>query len=373
MAWSSVLAWRAQRQYVARERAPLAEAVDVVSRVCGLHAQLMGSAELALWARVDGLERDAVARWLWEDRALVKTWAMRGTLHLLPAAELPLWVAAQSMLKPRHHVGSWLRHYGLTREQADALLGAIPAALDGRHLTREELAVEVGRLTEIDGVEDKLRRGFGDLLKPAAFRGDLCFAPSDGRSVRFARPDEWLGPQAPAEVDDAATDIARRYLGVYGPATREAFARWFGMTSPALAGRWLRELGDELAEVEVEGEPGLMLARDVEAAAQASPDEAVRLLPAFDHHVVAAPRDSEAVLRAEHRPRVYRPQGWLSPVLLVGGRIAGVWSHERRGERVAVSIEPFSRLDRGVAAAAEAEAERLAAFLGGPLELAWQG
>ena len=141
-----------------------------------------------------GRQRDAVSRWLWKDRKLVRTWAQRGTLHLLRADELGLWVGAQSALKPRHHVGSWLRHYGLTREQADAMLDAIPVALDGKQLTREELAAEVARVTGIKGLDDKLKGGFGDLLKPAAFRGDLCFAPSDGQRVRFARPDQWLGP-----------------------------------------------------------------------------------------------------------------------------------------------------------------------------------
>ena len=60
----------------------------MVSRIAGLHAQLTASAELTLWARVAGLEADAVSRALWEERALVKTWAMRGTLHLLPSSEL---------------------------------------------------------------------------------------------------------------------------------------------------------------------------------------------------------------------------------------------------------------------------------------------
>jgi uncharacterized protein YcaQ len=368
--WPQVIAWRERRQHLAA-RAPRAAASDVIADIAGLHAQLMTSAELTLWARVDGLEPDAVQRALWEDRTLVKTWAMRGTLHLLPAAELPLWVAAQGMLKPRHHVGSWQRAYGLTREQADAMLDAIPEALDGRRLTREELATEVGRLTRIAGVADKLRSGFGEMLKPAAFRGHLCFARSDGRSVRFARPDQWLGRQATVELDEGARAVARRYLGAYGPASREAFARWFGMTSPAQAGRWLASLGDDVVTVDVDGESGWMLAADVDDAAGSSPGEEVRLLPAFDQHVVAAPRDREAVLAEAHRARVYRPQGWLSPVLLVGGRMAGVWSHERRGERLAVEVAPFespgARERRGV----EAEAEALAGFLGGTLELSW--
>jgi uncharacterized protein YcaQ len=368
LAWPAVLAWRTRRQHLA-SRAARADAHAVVERIAGLHAQLTTSAELTLWARVEGLERDAVSRALWEERSLVKTWAMRGTLHLMPADELGLWVAAQSALKPRHHVGSWLRHHGLTREEADAMLAAIPAALDGRLLTREELAGEVARLTGIDGLDGKLRGGFGDLLKPAAFRGDLCFAPSDGRNVRFARPDQWLGAWEPVDADEAVSAVTRRYLAAYGPANREALARWFGMPSPALAGRWLAALGDEAATVEVDGSALVMLASDVDAAAAAEPAGVVRLLPAFDHYVVAAPRDVDAVLAGEHRARVYRPQGWLSPVVLVDGRMAGVWSHERKGDRLVVEVEPFGRLTRAERAGVEAEAAALAAFLGGELEL----
>jgi hypothetical protein len=360
--WQAVLAWRTRRQHLGA-RAPASAALDVVRDVAGLHAQLMASAELTLWARVDGLSRDLVERPLWKERALVKTWATRGTLHLLRSDELGLWVATQGALKPRHHVGAWLRHHGLTREEADAMLAAIPAALDGRSLTREELAAEVGRLTGIAGLDGKLRGGFGDLLKPAAFRGELCFAPSDGRAVRFARPDQWLGGVEPVDVDHAMRRAARRYLAAYGPATRETFARWFGITSPAQAGRWLAGLDDELATVSVEGSEALMLAADVEELSRAEPEGAVRLLPAFDHYVVAAPRGAEAVLPVALRARVYRPQGWLSPVVFVDGRVVGVWSHERSGEGVSVEIEPFSPLPASVRRAAESEALSLADFV----------
>ncbi len=360
----AILAWRVQRQHLAT-RAPCEDALEVVRDVCGMHAQLTASAELTLWARVGALPGGWVSHALWEERALVRTWAMRGTLHLLRADELGLWVGAQGALKPRHHVGAWLRHHGLTREQADAMLDAIPVALDGRQLTREELAAEVAALTGIAGLDDKLKGGFGDLLKPAAFRGDLCFAPSDGQRVRFARPDQWLGPWEPVPTEEATLEVARRYLARYGPANREALARWFGMPSPAEAGRWLKRLGDEA--VEVDGE--YLLAADVEAAAAAEPDGTVRLLPAFDHYVVAAPRADDAVVAPAHRARVYRPQGWLSPAVLVDGRIVGVWAHERKGDRLIVGVEPFGRLAKAVRAGVEAEAAALAAFLGGELEL----
>ena len=283
-----------------------------------------------------------VSRWLWKDRKLVRTWAQRGTLHLLRADELGLWVGAQSALKPRHHVGSWLRHWGLTREQADAMLDAIPVALDGKQLTREELAAEVARVTGIKGLDDKLKGGFGDLLKPAAFRGDLCFAPSDGRRVRFARPDQWLGPWKPMDAEEATLEVARRYLTRYGPADREDLARWFGMTSPAEAGRWLKRLGDEAVEVRRRGTCWRPTSRRPPARAGRRGAAPAGLRPV---------RRRRAARRRRRRPRreaarVYRPQGWLSPVLLVDGRIAGVWSHERAGDRVIVEIEPFARLPR---------------------------
>jgi uncharacterized protein YcaQ len=325
-----VLAWRLARQRLDR-RVPRDEALEVVREICGLHAQVMPSAELTLWVRVEDLDPRAVQEALWERRALAKTWAMRGTLHLLPSNELPTWVAAQGALKPRYQAASWQRRSGLTREEADAMLAAIAEALDDRMLTREELAGEVGRCLGSEELGGKLRDGFGALLKPSAFRGELLFAPSVGQNVRFARPDRWLPEWEPVQTEAAVREVARRYLAAYGPATREEFARWFGTTSPAQAGRLIEGLGEEVAPVEVEGVSAWMLAEHVREAEAAVPSGAVRLLPAFDHYVVAAPRDREAVLPGALKGRVYRPQGWLSPVLMVDGRMEGVWRHEREG------------------------------------------
>jgi hypothetical protein len=252
------------------------------------------------------------------------------------------------------------------------MLAAVADALDGEPLTREALAAAVAEGVGDVTLVEKLGGGFGDLLKPAAFTGDLCFAPNDGRLVRFTRPASWVAGFEPPGPDEAASaTVLRTYLRAYGPAPREQFQRWFGMTSPAEAGRWIASLGDTACEVDVEGARAWMLAEDVEAAAAAEPSGVVRLLPGFDHYVVAAPRDTDAVLPAEHRARVYRPQGWLSPVLLVDGRMAGVWSHEVKGDRVAITVEPFAPVGREVRAGTEGEAERLAAFLGRELDLAW--
>jgi hypothetical protein len=93
LTWRQVMAWRSERHHLQR-RATREKMLDVITQIGGLHAQLLSSAELTVWARVDSLSPQAVQHALWEERSLVKTWAMRGTLHLLAASELTLWQAA---------------------------------------------------------------------------------------------------------------------------------------------------------------------------------------------------------------------------------------------------------------------------------------
>src|SRR5690349_9596037 len=98
----------------------------------------MSSAERTAWARVV-LARGEVSRALWEDRTLVKTWAMRGTLHLLPSRELPLWHGALSTSRRYLRPVAWQNSYGMTLDDLDRITQSIGRALHGKLMTREEL------------------------------------------------------------------------------------------------------------------------------------------------------------------------------------------------------------------------------------------
>nr|WP_238345265.1 winged helix DNA-binding domain-containing protein [Actinopolymorpha cephalotaxi] len=365
------MAWRMRRQHLL-ERATPAGLVDVVARMGGLHAQVMSSVELSLGARVDGLALEDVREALWGQRTLVKLWAMRGTLHVLPARDLGVWLAALGTYRDGWPMYSM--HDPLMHELAE-LVGH---ALRGRLLTRLELAAEVSRLSGSVAAGESLQGGWGGALKPASFLGRLCFAPSAGQRVRFTHPDTWIGaaPVRPAE-DAAMAEIVRRFLGAYGPATPVDLAGWWGATRRE-ATRMLALVEDQVTEVDVEGEPYWMLADQVAKLAATEPSEVVRLLPGFDQWTVCAsrrvgprsrPGPGTPALDPRHRTRIYRLQGWVSPVLLVDGRIEGVWRHERKGRRLLVDVETFRRLPRRTRESIGAETDRLAAFLGGVPEL----
>jgi len=358
-----------ERQHLVSRR-PRDELDAVVARIGGLHAQMLSAAELAAWARLDGLRASDLEAELWEHRSLVKTWAMRGTLHLLPSSEYGLWQAALATYD--HYLkGAWLRGFNITRGELDLLLDTVREVLGAEGLTRDELAEAVAVVAKSPALGEKLRDSWGAYLKPASFRGSLCFGPDRGRNVTFVSPTDWLGAAAGPAPEEALAEVTRRYLGVYGPATAAEYSRWWGPRRPAQATRYLRALGEEAVEVDVEGEPHWALARDIEEIARRAPVGAVRLLPAFDPYVIGSARDVAAILAPEHKARVHRPQGWISPVLVVDGRIEGVWSHDRARGRVAVRIEPFTELPARVREGAEAEAERLAAFYGEELSLEW--
>jgi hypothetical protein len=358
--WKRALAWRLERHHLV-QRAARSELVRVVRDICGLHAQLMSSAELSLSARIDGLEPDAVQEAVWEHRSLVKLWAMRGTLHLMPAAELGVWVSALGTYTNRGMTG---------HPEIDVLTEAVARALEGRVLSREELALAVEQITGAPEFGEYVRSSWGSYLKPASFRGGLCFAQSDDGRVRFTTPASWVpgGIDMP-DSDEALREVTRRFLAAYAPATAEDLALWWGGFGPARGRRMLQALGDEAVEVDVESERAWVLARDVPELAVAKAGNTARLLPAFDPWVVGASRRGAALLEPRHKARVYRPQGWISPVLLVNGRMLGVWKHARKGSRLLIEIDPFGPLPAWARTQLTSEAERLAAFLDRRLEL----
>src|SRR5256885_1993964 len=238
--WEQALAWRMRRQFLD----PVADrsVAEVVRRLCGIQAQVASYAELGVGVRRTASKPGDVARALGQGR-IIKTWAMRGTLHLVTPEEagvfLSLIAAGRSWEQP-----SWQQWFGITPAQLDALRGVVRDALDGTVLTREELVAAVTKHRGFGHVGDALRSGWGSLLKPLAWQGDLCFGPSQGNRVTFMRPGaasaRWAGVPEP---DEAAPIAIAAYLRSHGPATVEGFANWLsrGRTSKQQLRRWVEE------------------------------------------------------------------------------------------------------------------------------------
>ncbi|GAA3127578.1 winged helix DNA-binding domain-containing protein [Streptosporangium carneum] len=355
--WSQVLAWRLKRQFVDPVAGP--DAVSVVRRLTGVQAQVASSAELAVAARRADPRPGEIDEALWLDRTLVKTWTARGTLHLVPSGELPSYVAVLGSFR-NWDKGSWQRGHGVTAAEVAAILEAVPKALQGRVLARDELVDAVIEVTGDAHLRQALTSGWGALLKPLSFLGELCYGPPREGRVTFVSPREWVPgwPEAPLSREEGGVRLVRSFLGAHGPGTPETFGAWLyrGAAPKAVLRGWFRDLAPELAEVEVEGLPMVVLAKHLDDLIATGPATGVHLLPGFDQYILGAPRDLEPLLPREAKPRVSRAAGWISPVVIHQGRVAGVW--EAKEGRITLDL-----LEEVPRAALTEEVERVTALL----------
>ncbi|AJT65420.1 winged helix DNA-binding domain-containing protein [Streptomyces chattanoogensis] len=358
--YAQVLAWRLRQQSLTPRTT--GSAAEMVERLAGVQAQVASAAELAVSTRQLDPAPDAVRRSL-AARAVVKTWAMRGTLHLLPTeragAYLALLGAARTWEKP-----SWQRAFGVSAAQMAALGDAVDDILDGRVLTRQELTEAVlarGGLEELGG---QLSSGWSAVLKPLAWTGRLCQGPPQGQRVTFTSPRSWVPDwRGIPDPEEAAAVVIPAYLRAQGPATPAAFDAWLlrGATRKARLHGWFASLGDRLTAVEVDGEGGAyVLSEDAEALARAAPSQDVRLLAGFDQYVLGPGTGDTRLIAADRRKAVSRAAGWISPVVVHRGRVAGVW--EFTEEAVVVTL--FGEHGEVPPEGLEAEAAHLARCTG---------
>ncbi|MEV8632250.1 winged helix DNA-binding domain-containing protein [Streptosporangium sp. NPDC051023] len=355
--WPQVLAWRLKRQFVDPVAGP--DVVSVVRRLTGVQAQVASSAELAIAVRHADPRPGEIDEALWLDRVLVKTWTARGTLHLVPSDELPSYAAVLGSFR-NWEKGSWQRGHGVTADEVAAILDAVPKALERRVLTREELVEAVIEVTGDAHLRQALTSGWGALLKPLSFLGELCYGPQREGRVTFVSPRDWVPgwPSVPPSREEGGARLIRSFLGAHGPGTPETFDTWLyrGAAPKAVLRGWFRDLAPELAEIEVDGRPMVMLAEHLDDLAATGPATGVHLLPGFDQYILGAPRDLEPLLPKEARPKVSRAAGWISPVVIHQGRVAGVW--EAKNGRIA-----FDLLEEVPPAALAGESERVSSLL----------
>ncbi len=358
LTWEQVHAFRLGRHHLLKP-APQSALVRVTGEIGGLQAQVMSAAQMQISVRVDCRASDVGDR-LWKERTLVKTWLMRGTLHLVPAVDLPLYTAAMSTRWIRTR-SSWLKFMDISEPELMKLIEAIGEGLDGAPKTREELVAKVGR-GRSERVQQLLRSGWGGLLKPVARKGLLCFGPSRGQSVTFVRPEQWLGGWRQIDPEDALVEVARRYLRAYGPATKSDFARWWGNWEGVGTAAWAG-LAGELAPVSVEGRRADILDADLATVSGSITSRSIQLLPPFDPYLMGHAGRGH-LFDVVYAPRVSRVAGWISAVVLVDGRVAGTWTHQAAKQVLNVRVEPFAKLNAKTLAEVRRLSESLALSLG---------
>jgi hypothetical protein len=263
----------------------------------------------------------------------------------------------------------------ITRDEADALSALILEELKTGPAPRAAITAAVR-----PKVSKRLRVWMDkvwSIVRLPVIEGLVCYGPGEGNQATFIRTEHWLPAQSMVnekKIDavkfdavQAQKELFRKYLSAYGPATLQDFAHWSLISMAEV--RALRPLLDsEIAE-----HNGLLLLREDMKILQATSPEmnSVHLLPYFDVYLLAH-RFKEHFLKPQFYKRVYRNQGWISPVVLIKGEIAGVWNYQLSRKALEIEVELFARVASRARAQIKERAAELADLYQRPLAFSFK-
>lgn len=341
----------ARQMLLARAETP---AVSAIERLAGLQAQRSPSPYLALWSRLERFQITDLERALGE-RTVVKATLMRGTLHLVAAQELPLYVAATR--NPAQ--ATWTARARSQGIDTEPLRQAIIQFTTEQPRMREEI------LTLLNELAPAAQGSPWERWRIVGEYGDLLHVPPGGlwrshSAPRYAPARHWLPDTLEAEPGAAYVHLVRRYLGAFGPASRADIASWSGQPLLRLAPA-LTTLAPELCTFR--DERGRVL-YDLVDSPRPAPDvpAPARFLPKWDNLLLAY-QDRTRVLPAAHRKTVIRINGDVLPTFLLDGVVAGAWEVGRRRAEATLRLSPFLSLQAADQRALTEEGERLLRFI----------
>lgn len=325
--------------------------VAAVTRLAGMQAQLARPPHIGLWSRLADYTRDALNAAL-HRRELVRATYLRGTLHLVSAAD---YLAHRAVLQPL--LDRAIR--SILKDRADRL--DIPTLLADarRHLAVAPRTFEALRDLLSAGVPDSDERAMGFVVRCMI---PLVQVPTDAPwgfpgAAEFAAAEPWLNQ--PLATDPDPRPLIRRYLAAYGPASVADAQTWTGLKSLRPVFEALRP---ELLSLRDERKRELF---DLPGAPLPDPDTPAppRFLPDFDS-LVLAHDDRARLIDDAHRPAIYLSKNLrVLPTFLLDGRVAGTWSCERKKAAATLTLTPFAALTKPARSALDPEAHALLRFL----------
>jgi hypothetical protein len=338
------------------------DVAGVVTWFGAMQAQDAASVAWSLGVRLPSCTAEDVQTAL-EDRQALRTWPMRGTVHLVPPRDAR-WML--DLMGSRALAGAARRRafLGLDEDTADKAVDVLGAALaGGRRLTRAHCLAALADA----GIGTAGQRGY-HLLWYASQRGVTCIAPNIGTEQTFVLLDEWAPEQHRPDRDEALATIALRYFRSHGPTTRRDFTGWTGL--PAVdAKRGIAATGDGLATVRCGGtemhlDPALL-------DTPAHKAREVLALPGFDEYLLGY-KDRSLMLADEHKQAIVPGgNGVFQPTIVRDGRVVGTWKRSPSKQRTVVDVRPLVRIAQRDRRPVEQALQRYATFTGRPLEVRW--
>jgi hypothetical protein len=320
-----------------------ASITKIASDICGAQAQVLSAGMLSIATRHKNISKDELSKELRKGGKLVKTWAMRGTLYLLSTEDLPIYTRALGSRAIESYQAHYLKQYNVQPRDSVRLIEALAELLTEIPQTKRELSKII---TEELGqwVRPLIESGWGGTIACLCKNGTAVFGPSRGQEVTFVRRDTWVKKWKEYEISEAKRIIARRFVAAYAPCDASDLRFWLGKNAETAREFW-NLVADELAEVKYQGKKRWVLQKDIAVLKNISPDtDTIDILPHFDTFLLAH-RKKDHFMDMKHYKKIFRIAGWISPTVILGGKVIGLWQYEQEKGKTMVNIRLFDRQD----------------------------
>lgn len=341
-------------------RVPVAaDPAGVVAHHLAMQAQDFPASRWVVGSRIPGsTEADVLAAY--DAGAIVRSWPMRGTVHVVAAEDLP-WMLEHIGPRALSGVQARWKHLGIDESFLErARDAAITLLRGGGRATRAEVT-EAWREAGLDMTGQRSYHAVWYLSQT----GTLVHGPTRDGEPEVVLMDEWIPSPRVLDRPTALRELGRRYLRARGPATVDDLVHWTKLTKTDA--RKALDVDDRtIVEVEAPGGPYRMLAEQLDTLDPGSVevDRTVLALGAFDEHLLGY-RVRDCVLDPEHATLVDPGRnGVFRWTLVAGGRVVGTWKRTRRTRRVVAEVEPFGALPERVLKAVPAAIEAWGRFAG---------
>jgi hypothetical protein len=329
----------------------------LLAEIIAVQAQDAPSAFLSIHVRGSEQTAAAIEEARQVQRSIMRTWLMRGTLHLA-ASEDAAWLLP--FLGPVFMNADCrrLHQLGWNDEQAVRAVGIV-----------ENELVKTGRLSRTQVTELLRANGFpfegqatAHLVYLAALKGILCLGDDRSGKTEYHLANDWVGNWQYLDRSEALEKLAFRYLSAYGPAAPEDFAKWSGLPLKQAREAW-KLISSQLEEVEIAGQATWMLGSRISWLSESYIlDREVHLLPRFDTFLLGYANRS-LIVSPENAKKVNAGGGLISAVLLVGGQVKGSWKLKRVKRVLVLEVEPFEPLNGDIISLVEQKAVEIGNFL----------
>lgn len=349
---------RTLSQQVARQN--LRTPGELVAWFGAVQAQDYPASKWAIASRLSTLLSDADIEKAVNDKQIVRTWPMRGTLHFVQPQDVH-WMLELLAHRVENKFRRVQEDAGLDLAHFDKAADILAVEMRGEQLTRKDVHdILAGHGLRVEG-----QRLYYTIVQ-LALRGLVAVASLKGKQPTFVWCDEWIPKNERRRLggDEALCEVATRYIQSHGPVAPHDFSWWSGLT--LTESRRAFSLVD--SAVAVPDAPDYMMdSHLLRFLAQDAIEDSVFLAPAFDESVVGLKERSAVISSGDFKKMTPYSNGMFSPIILCNGQFAGLWSKKQTVAGIAIRCDVTQRLTPRQKELLLHEATTYAEFLGGAL------